>query len=113
MTEYCRLLRMDEDCFNFLPEALRPDITYQDTNCRKTVTPEQRLSTFLHFVATGKLKKNTNRNRVRVTRSDAKKQNSPNICFLAFLYEDECIKIKSNHVCAPWCVKKNYIFLFN
>ena len=57
MTEYRRLLRMDEECFNFLLEALRPDITYRDTNRRKAVTPEQRLSTFLHFVATGKLKK--------------------------------------------------------
>ena len=26
MTEYRRLLRMDEDCFNFLLEALRPDM---------------------------------------------------------------------------------------
>ena len=45
MNEYRRLLRMDEACFNFLLEALRPDITYQDTNCRRAVTPEQRLST--------------------------------------------------------------------
>ena len=66
MTEYRRLLRMDEECFNFLLEALRPDITYQDTNRRKAVTPEQQLSTFLHYVATGKLKKITNRNRVHV-----------------------------------------------
>ena len=56
MTEYRRLLRMGEDCFNFLLEALRPDITYKDTNCRKAVTREQWLSMFLHFVATGKLK---------------------------------------------------------
>ena len=66
MTEYLRLLRMDEDCFDFLLEALRPDITYQDTNRRRAVTPEQRLSTFLHFVATGKLKKITNRNHISV-----------------------------------------------
>ena len=44
MTEYGHLLRMDEACSNFLLEALQPDITYQDTNRRKTVTPEQRLS---------------------------------------------------------------------
>ena len=66
MTEYRCLLRMDEACFNFLLEALRPDITYQDTNRCKAVTPEQILSTFLHFVATGKLKKITNRKRDRV-----------------------------------------------
>ena len=66
MTEYRRLLRMDEECFNFLLDALRPDITYQVTNRRKAVTPEQRLSKFLHYVATGKVKKITNRNRGRV-----------------------------------------------
>ena len=59
MTEYRRLLRMDEECFNFLLEALRPDITYRDTNRRKAVMPEQRLSHFKHYVATGKLKKIT------------------------------------------------------
>ena len=66
MTEYRRLLRMDEECFNFLLEALRPDINYQDTNRCKAVTPEQRLLTFLHYVATGKVKKITNSYGVRV-----------------------------------------------
>ena len=33
----------------------RLDITFKNTNCLKEVTPEQRLSTFLHFMATGKL----------------------------------------------------------
>ena len=66
MSEYRRLLRMDEDCLNFLLEALRPDIMYKDTNCHKAVTPEQRLSTFLHSVVIGKEKKITIRNRVRV-----------------------------------------------
>ena len=47
---------MDEASSQFLLEALQPDITYKDTNCHKAVTAEERLSVFLNFMATGKLK---------------------------------------------------------
>ena len=48
---------MDKESFQFLIKVLRPDLTYKDTKCHRAVTPKERLSTFLHFVATGKLKK--------------------------------------------------------
>ena len=47
---------MDGASCQLLLEALWPDITYKDTNCRKAVTPEEWLSVFLHFMATGKFK---------------------------------------------------------
>ena len=94
MTEYCCLLRMDEKSFNFLLEVLRLDITFKNTNCLKEVTPEQRLSTFLHFMATGKLLKlRAEMAFVSGNGSNDKQKNSPNISFLAFLYGDECIKL--------------------
>ena len=47
-------LRMDEDTYIDLLCRVSPFITYEDTNIRKTITPHERLSVTLRYLATGR-----------------------------------------------------------
>ena len=47
-------LRMDEDTYVDLLSRVSPFITYEDTNMRKAITPHERLSVTLRYLATGR-----------------------------------------------------------
>ena len=50
---YKNLIRMDPATFDELPTKVAPHITYQDTNIRQAIPPEERLVLTLRFLATG------------------------------------------------------------
>ena len=53
-TSFRTLMRMDEESFNFLLEKVSPLIKRQDTNMRQAISPGERLSLTLRFLATGR-----------------------------------------------------------
>lgn len=48
------LLRMSVEDFNYLLERVSPAIIKKDTHLRKAISPRERLSVTLRFLATGK-----------------------------------------------------------
>ncbi|XP_068219245.1 uncharacterized protein, partial [Palaemon carinicauda] len=52
--DWCNYLRMDEDTYIYLLNRVSPFITYEDTNMRKAITPHERLSVTLRYLATGR-----------------------------------------------------------
>jgi hypothetical protein len=50
---YRRFLRMDTETFNSIVDIVRPDIQKQMTLMRETISPEERVSLTLRFLATG------------------------------------------------------------
>ena len=53
-TSFKTFMRMDEESFNFLLEKVSPLIKRQDTNMRQAISPGERLSLTLRFLATGR-----------------------------------------------------------
>ena len=53
-TSFRTFMRMDEESFNFLLEKVSPLIKRQDTNMRQAISPGERLSLTLRFLATGR-----------------------------------------------------------
>lgn len=51
--DFKNFIRMDEESFNFILSAIRPDIEKQDTRMRAAINPEEKLSVTLRFLATG------------------------------------------------------------
>lgn len=51
--EFCRMLRMPPFAFEFILEKIRHKITKKNTQMRKAIPPEERLSVTLKFLATG------------------------------------------------------------
>jgi len=52
---YKNFLRMDNDSFLLLLEKVTPLITHEDTTMRRSITPSERLSVTLRYLATGTL----------------------------------------------------------
>lgn len=52
--DYRNYLRMDENTYVELLPLVAPLIEYQDTRMRKAITPHERLSSTLRFLATGR-----------------------------------------------------------
>ena len=52
-SDFRNFLRMNEDSFDELLELVRPFIIKQDTNMRDAISPADRLSITLRFLATG------------------------------------------------------------
>lgn len=53
MKGFQNLLRVSVEDFNFLLEKVAPHITKKDTHLRKAISPKDRLSVTLRFLATG------------------------------------------------------------
>lgn len=56
------LLRISVEDFNFLLEKVAPHITKKDTHLRKAISPKDRLSVTLRFLATGECAHKSNPN---------------------------------------------------
>lgn len=54
MEEFCRMLRMPPQVFDELLSEIRPHITHMNTKYRQSISPEERLSITLKYLATGK-----------------------------------------------------------
>ena len=54
LTSSKNFVRMDAATFNELLAVVAPRITYQDTVMRQAISPAERLSVTLRFLATGK-----------------------------------------------------------
>lgn len=54
MAGFRDLLRMSVEEFTYLLERVTPHIVKKDTHLRKAISPRERLSVTLRFLATGK-----------------------------------------------------------
>lgn len=54
MAGFRDLLRMSVEDFTYLLERVTPHIVKKDTHLRKAISPRERLSVTLRFLATGK-----------------------------------------------------------
>lgn len=53
LDDFKNYIRMDETCFKRILKAIKFDIQKQNTNMREAISPEEKLSVTLRFLATG------------------------------------------------------------